>query len=152
MAIRDTAPARSQPARRAGIELAGPGKLTGSTNATNRDVVAPAKTELTTPWKSTTKATTTVTAVASQVVRETRVPRQISTAPASASEAWAATRSPIEPPKSTNKSMANAPKAEKIATVGFPMTFSATANTPGMTIAARPARRRAENPASRARS
>ena len=47
------------------------------------------------------------------------------------------------PPKDTSTSVAKPPKAANIATWRLPSTWSANANTPGTTIAARTARRAA---------
>lgn len=83
------AAARPAPASRSGSWDSGAGEATGRTKANNRAVVASARTELTTPEKSTRKPTTTVMVTASQVVRATSVLRQMNTAQANASPASA---------------------------------------------------------------
>ena len=67
----------------------------------------------------------------------------MSTQQATASVAWLRSRSRIGPTKSTSSSIANEPKAAKVATTGFPITSVPSAKSAGMTIAVRPARRSA---------
>ena len=117
-------------------------------NANRRESVAPAKTELTTPAKSTPNPTITIPAAASHGEREQTVPTQTKTAPASARPACALRRSAIVPEKSTSSNIANEPNAANVASVGLPITRSPSANMAGMTTAARPARRSAARPGS----
>ena len=113
---RNAAPAAiPQPARRSGIDEAGPGSVTGRMKASSSDVEAPASTELTTPAKITPKPTSAVAMAASHVVCETSVPRQTSALAASASVACACRRWRSGPPKSTSSSIANEPKAANVA-------------------------------------
>ncbi len=132
-----------QPAIRAGIWEAGPGTVTGRMNDSTSGVAALAITELTTPLNNTTKATMNIAIVATTVDCETSVPRQISTTQASPISACDRRRSSREPWKSTSNRFANEPKAMKYDIVGLPITLSANANSPGISIAARPARRSA---------
>jgi hypothetical protein len=120
--------------------------------ASSSDVAAPARTELTTPAKSTAKPMRPIAIAASQVLREASVPAHTRTPPASPSIACACNRSRIGPPKSTSTSVANDPNAANVASSAFPMTLSPSANMTGMTIAVRPARRSAKKPRSRAAS
>ena len=76
-----------QPARRSGIEEAGPGSETGRMNASSSDTVAPARTELTTPAKSTPSPTTAIAAAAVHAEPETSVPAQMNRKPVPASAA-----------------------------------------------------------------
>ncbi len=92
-----TTPAEPQPATRSGTFDSEPGSVTGRTNASSNEVDELASTELTTPEKSTKNPTTTIDAVASQMVRLASVPRQTSTAPTTTSATWACTRSAIVP-------------------------------------------------------
>ena len=80
------------------------------------------------------------------------MPRQTKAAPTTISDTWAASRSRSRPPNATKSSIARDPNAANVATVALPMTFSLSAKMAGMTIAARPARRSADRPASRERS
>ena len=105
MANSETAPASPQPASRLGIASTGPGSETGRMKLASSAVVAPARTELTDPAKSTTKATTNMLAAASQVLRDARVARLTRTAPVSTSPACADRRSRIGPVKSANSSI-----------------------------------------------
>src|SRR5437763_11374428 len=72
--------ASPQPARRSGIEEAGPASDTGRMNASSSEVEAPASTELTTPANSTQKATTAIVRAARTVERDVIVPRHTSAA------------------------------------------------------------------------
>jgi hypothetical protein len=137
----EAAEAIPQPASRAGIDDNGPAKVIGRMNASRSDVVAPASTELTTPEKSTPKATRAIATAESQTVRPANVPRQTRTAPTPASAACARNRSRIDPEKSTSSRSAKDPNAAKVAMTGLPMTLSPMANIAGMTIAVRAARR-----------
>ena len=128
MAIRDAAPASSQPLSRAGIELTGPGSVTGRMNPSSSAVDALASTELTTPANRTAKPAMPIPIAASQTVRPARVPRQTKTAPTRISDTWAASRSRVRPPKATNSSIASEPNAANVASVTSPMTFSASAS------------------------
>src|SRR5215212_4534072 len=148
IATRPAAAASAHPARRSGIADAGAGIETGRMNASSNDVEAPASTELITPANNTANATTVIETAASSVDRDARVPRQTSSAPATASDAWASSRSRNSPPKSTSTNIANDPKAANVATAGLPITLSPNANIAGMTTAARAARRRARKPGS----
>ena len=87
-------------------------------NESSSVCVAPARTELATPAKSTPKPTSAIAAAASHVVREASVASARRTQQATASVAWLRSRSRIGPTKSTSSSMANEPKAAKVATVG----------------------------------
>ena len=71
------------------------------------------------------------------------MPRQISTAQATPSAAWSSTRSLSGPEKSTSSSIANDPNATNVPTAGLPITLSPIANSAGIRIAARAARRSA---------
>ncbi|MHA5048909.1 hypothetical protein [Streptomyces sp. SD15] len=144
--------ARPAPASRSGSWDNGTGAVTGRTKASNSAVDAPARTELTTPEKSTRKPTTTMTETASQVWPATSVPRLIRTAQATASPRCARSRCVIGPVKSTSSSIENDPNAAKVAIVGEPMTWLHSANRAGITIAVRPARRVAASSGSRLRS
>ena len=142
------------PSRRAdpGSTTQSPGSDTGRMNASSSETVALASTELTTPAKSTAKPTTPIAAAASQAERDASVPRLMNTKPTPASAACACKRLRIGPPKSTSSSSANEPNAPNVATAGLPITSVPRANMHGITIAARAARRSAENPGSRART
>ncbi len=85
---------------------------------------------------------------ANQVDRDASVPTVTSTAPVRPSAACASKRSRIGPVKSTSRSNANDPIAANVARIGLPITTSPSANSAGMTIAARVARRSAVNPGS----
>ena len=111
MASTDTAPARPQPASRLGSASVEPGSETGRMKLASSAVVAPARTELTDPAKSTTKATTNMLPAASQVLRDARVARLTRTAPASTSPACAVRRSRIGPVKSAKSSIESEPNA-----------------------------------------
>src|ERR1035437_8442511 len=113
MANRETTAASPQPATRSGSWDTGPTSETGRMKDSNRAVVAPASTELTTPMKSTAKATITIEVAATAVDWEARVPRQIKTKQTTPRDACARKRSASEPPKSTSSNMANDPKARK---------------------------------------
>ncbi len=152
IATSENADATPQPPIRSGLDDAGPGSDTGRISESSRVVVAPARTELTTPANSTVKASTAVTTAASHVVREARVPRQMRPAHPTARAVWHCSRLRIEPPKSTSSSIAKDPKAAKVARTGFPRTGPQSANAAGMISAARVARRSAANPGSWARS
>ena len=128
MATIETAPASPQPATRSGIEETGPGSDTGKMKASSSEVVAPASTELTTPANRIAKPTTAIASAATTVQREASVPRQMRTAQATTSALWASTRSRIGPEKSTSSSIANEPKAAKVARIGLPITLSPMAN------------------------
>ena len=151
-ATRDAPPASSQPLSRAGIELTGPGSVTGRIKPSSSAVDALASTELTTPANRTAKPAMNIPIAASHTVRPARVPRQMKTAPVKISAICACSRSRIVPPKATKSSMASDPNAANVATVASPITFSLSASMAGMTSAARPARRSAARPASRDRS
>ena len=105
--------------------------------------MAPASAELTTPANRTANATSAIAATASQVVFEASVAMQTNTAPVTASAAWARSRERIGPAKSTNRSIANEPKAAKVDSVGLPITTLPSANIAGITSAVRAARRSA---------
>ena len=66
-------------------------------NASNKEVLAAASTELTTPANSTQNATIAMAAVASHTVGDASVPTQTNTAPTMASDACACSRSRIGP-------------------------------------------------------
>ena len=151
-AMNEAADARPQPASRSGIDDAGPANDTGRMNASSSATVAPASTELTTPAKSTPNPTIAIASAAVQAEREASVPMQTNAAPVAASAVCACSRERIGPPKSTSSSIANAPIAAKIDTVGLPITWEPSANSAGITSAARPARRSADSPGSCARS
>src|SRR5207302_6736696 len=85
IANRETADATPHPATRSGIDETAPGSDTGRMSESSNAVVAPARTELSTPANRTAKASAAVTTAASQVVREARVPMQMKAAQASAS-------------------------------------------------------------------
>jgi len=121
-------------------------------NESSSEVVAEAKTELTTPAKRTAKAMTAIAAVATASEFEASVPRHTKTPQTTESANWACRRSRIGPVKSTSSTMAKEPNAANVASAGLPMTRSPSANIAGMTIAARPARRSARRPGSWARS
>ena len=121
-------------------------------NASSSDVVAPARTELTTPANSTPNATSAIATAASHAERDASVPRHTNTPPVTASAACACSRARIGPAKSTSSSIANEPNAANVANAGLPITRSPSANIAGMTSAVRPARRSAANPRSRSRS
>jgi hypothetical protein len=144
-----TAPAMPQPSRRSGIVEAGAARDTGRMNASSSAVEALASTELTTPAKSTTNATSAIPAAASQALRLASVPRQMNAPHVKARAACACSRSRIGPLKSTSSSIANEPKAANVATSGFPIHLSPMAKSDGMTIAVRVARRSAPKPRSR---
>ena len=146
------AAARPHPASRSGIAAAGAARDTGRMKASSSVWVAPARTELATPANSTPKPTTAIATAASQLVCETSVAMAISAPHATARAIWLRRRSRIAPRKSARSSIAKAPNAEKVATVGFSMTFTPSANRAGMTIADRDARRNAANPGSRLRN
>ena len=78
-----------QPASRSGIEEAFPGRDTGKMNARSSATVEPARTELTTPAKSTPNPTNPIAAAASHADDETSVAMQTNSAPTTASAAWA---------------------------------------------------------------
>ncbi len=126
--------------------------VTGRMKDSSRAVLAPARTELTTPENSTAKATRAIESAASQADRLASVPSVTNTAPTATSRRWAWTRSRIGPPKSTSRSRAKEPNAANVANVASPITFSPNANSAGMTIAVRPARRSAPSPGSWRRS
>ena len=147
----DAVPASTQPASRSGIAEVGTRIDTARMNDRSSDTVAAAKTELTTPAKSTQKPATAIASVASQVDRDASDPRQTSTAPAAIRASCDRTRSSSSPENSTSKMSANDPNPAKSATVGFPISSMPTANIAGTTTAPRAARRSAMNPGSRAR-
>ena len=120
-----------------------PGSVTGRMKASSRAVLAEALTELTDPANSTTRATTDIATADSHTGCDASVPSETSTAPTTASAASACARSRSGPPKSTKSSIANDPNAEKIATSGLRRTPLANANSNGITMAARLARRSA---------
>jgi hypothetical protein len=152
MASVATAAAISQPTSRSGIDDVGARRETGRMKASSSEVVVAVITELTTPAKMTTRPTSATAAAASHAAREASVPMQTSMPLATASAIWFCTRTRIGPAKSTSNNMAKEPRAAKVAIVGLPMTLSPMANSAGMTIAVRPARRRAARSRSRARS
>jgi hypothetical protein len=86
---------------------------------------------------------------ASQVVRETSVASTMSAPHATASATWLRSRSRVAPRKSTSSSIANEPNAANVATVGFAITWTPTANSAGMISAVRTARRSAAKSGSR---
>ena len=129
-----------------------PGSDSGRMNASSSDVEARGKHRADDPAKSTQKATSAIAIAASQGSRDARVPTQTRTPPASASVACDCSRSRIGPLKSTSTSVAKDPKAANVATLRLPMTRSPSANSDGMTIAARAARRSAARSRSRVRS
>jgi len=133
MASVATAAAISQPTSRSGIDDVGARRETGRMKASSSEVVV-------------------AVAAASHAAREASVPMQTSMPLATASAIWFCTRTRIGPAKSTSNNMAKEPRAAKVAIVGLPMTLSPMANSAGMTIAVRPARRRAARSRSRARS
>ncbi len=141
-----------QPVSRSGIEETGPSKDTERMNDRTNDVVALASTELTTPAKSTAKATTVIATAATQSHCVARVPRQMNTAPVRISASWASMRARIGPVNSTSSSIPKEPNAAKVATWGLPITSALKANAAGMTTAVRAARRVAASPRSRPRS
>ncbi len=147
---RDTTPASTQPSNRSGIAEAGAGVVTGRMKLSRIDVLAPASAELTTPANSTTKPTTSIATAASHAVLETSVAGAMSTHPIATRKLCAASRSPSVPPKSASRSIANEPNAANVATSALPITWDPTANSAGMTIAVRAARRVARRPPSRA--
>ena len=120
-----------------------PGSVTGRMNASSRDVLADASTELTVPANSTAKATIAIATTASQTGFDTSVPRATSTAPATASHTCAWMRSRMGPPKSTSMSMAKLPNAQKTATSALRITRLPNAKSAGITMAVRAARRSA---------
>ena len=122
-------PAPSRPAG-PGSTTAGPGWVTGRMKDSSSAVEAPASTELTTPAKSTTNATTAIDTAATQAVRDVSVPTVTSTAPVTARARWAWTRCRIGPPKSTSRSRANDPNAANVPRVGLPSTSTPNANWP----------------------
>src|SRR5206468_5359128 len=71
--------------------------------------------------------------------QEQRVPRLMNAAPTHPRLTYASRRLRHGPPNSTSTSIANDPKAAKIDVCGWAITLSASANTAGMTIAARAA-------------
>lgn len=105
------AAARPAPASRSGSWDSGAGEVTGRMKASSSAVVAPARTELTTPENSTRKPTTTMTVTASQVVGATSEPRQMSTAQATARPTCARSRCTMGPVNSTSRSIENEPNA-----------------------------------------
>ena len=107
-------------------------------NESSSDVVAPARTELTTPANSTPNATSAIAIAASQAEREASVPRHTNTPPVTASAACARSRARIGPAKSTSSSIANEPNAANVANAGLPITRSPSANIAGMTSAGSP--------------
>ncbi|MFF7238018.1 hypothetical protein [Streptomyces collinus] len=117
-ASRAAAEASPAPASRSGSCDSGAGVVTGSTKASSSAVDAPASTELTTPENSTTKATTTVAATATAPCRAARVPRQMSTAQATARPAWARSRCTTGPVNSTSSSIEKDPNAAYVAIAG----------------------------------
>lgn len=143
MANSETAAAIPQPATRSGICDAVPGIVTGRMKASSSGVVALAMTELTTLLNSTTSPMTNIATVAMTTERDANVPRQMKTAQASPSSVCERSLSSRVPVKSTNSSIANEPNARKYDMPAFSMTFSPSANSAGITIAARPARRSA---------
>ena len=90
-----------------------------------------------------------MTSAASQSTVETAVPSTTNTAPASASASWERRRSAIGPENDASPRLAKAPNAANAATWGLPITFTLSANSAGITIAVRPARRSASRPPSR---
>ncbi len=87
MAKSEAAEAMPQPASRSGIEETGPGSETGRMNASSSVGVAPARTELTTPAKSTPNATSAIATAATTAEWDATVPAAIITPHASASAA-----------------------------------------------------------------
>jgi hypothetical protein len=126
--------------------------VTGRMNASSRDVVAPASTELTTAENRTANPTTAIESTDSQTVPATSAPTTTSTAPATASPTCACSRRRIVPEKSTSSSIANEPKAAKTATTGSSTISLPIANAAGMATAVRAARRSAIRPRSCLRS
>src|ERR1700736_1289890 len=74
-------PAIPQPASRSGTADAGAASDTGKMNASSSAVVAPARTELTTPAKITPNPTTAIATAADHAVGEASVARQTNTPP-----------------------------------------------------------------------
>jgi hypothetical protein len=142
-------PAIAHPASLSGSDAIPPASVTGRMNASSSDVVALARTELTTPAKITTKPTTAIATTASQTASEASVPSVTRTSPVSASAACACSRSRSGPLKSASSSIANEPNAANVARIGLAITSSPSANIAGITIAARPARRSAAKSRSR---
>ena len=81
--------------------------------------------------------------IASTFTVETSVPSVIITMQAIPSSDCERNRSIRVPAKSTNSSIANAPNAMKYDITGLAMTFTPSASSAGIRIAARPARRSA---------
>ena len=77
------------------------------------------------------------------------MPSTTSTAPASASASCERRRSAIGPENDASSRLAKEPNAANAATCGLPITFTLSANSAGITIAVRPARRSASRPPSR---
>ena len=92
------------------------------------------------PAKNTQNVTGTVTNAASAVEWATAVPIVSNMLPATASATCAASFSRRLPANEASTSVANPPKAAKVAICRLPMTLSVNANTPGTTIVARTAR------------
>ena len=143
IASSDAPEASPQPATRSGIEEASPGSDTGRMNASSSVVVDAASTELTTPANSTPKPTTAIAGAASQVGGAS-VASEMSTPQATASAAWARSRSRIGPRKSTSSNIANDPNAANVATSGLPITSPPSANIAGMTTPRDPPAERRE--------
>ncbi len=143
IANRDAAVAMPKPSSLVTMSDASAGSETGRMNVRSSAVEALASTELTTPAKSTAKATSPIETAARSVEREHSVPRQTKHAPTAASASWACRRSRIGPPNSTSRIMANEPNAANVAIWGSPMTSVPSAKTGGMTTAALVARRSA---------
>src|SRR5271156_2533548 len=118
----EAAPAIAQPASRSGSDDTPPGRVEGRMNASRSAVLAPARTELTTPTNRITKPTTTIVTAASQALWDAKVPKQIKTQHATTSVAWLRRRSSIGPRKSVSSSSANDPNAANSAKVGSPIT------------------------------
>ena len=117
------APAASpQPARRSGIDDAGAASETGRMNASSNDVVAEARTELTTPANRTAKPTSAIESAPTTSEFDASVPRHTNAPQTTESAAWACKRPRIGPLKSTSRSIANEPKAANVATIGLPIT------------------------------
>ena len=132
--------ASHHPSRRSGIMPSVPAEAAGSTYASSAPLTPAAAFGPHTPAKKTANATGRVTSAASAVAELTAVPIAISALPAIASARCAISFSRRVPPKDTSTSVANPPNAANVAICRLPSTWSANANRPGTTIAARTAR------------
>ncbi|WP_234436045.1 hypothetical protein [Streptomyces sp. NRRL S-813] len=148
----DAPAASTTPISRSGNCPSGAGVATGRMNASSSGVAAPARTELTTPEKSTTKPTDTVATTAVQTDRAARVPSETSTTHATASAACARIRWAGGPVNSTSRSIENAPNAAKVAATGEWKTWVHNAKRRGSTTVALAARRVAARTGSRRRN